>query len=150
MSVNLPPPLPPLAPVRPAPSVREIVTIFLLVGSVVLLLLPFGLLWAAAGWAVGAGMLWSSTAWESRDKMFGTLVWPGGLIGPVLLLSLPGQVCTQAMTGGSGLDAQAVGEPVCTGFALNPWVGLPLAIVLLATPVVVGSTLLSRLSRTET
>ncbi|MCL6561992.1 MAG: hypothetical protein K6U87_03180 [Firmicutes bacterium] len=33
------------------------------------------------GWLVGAALLWTSRVWRLRDKIWGTLVWPGGLFG---------------------------------------------------------------------
>ncbi len=39
------------------------------------------------GWFVGVGLLWSSATWRLRDKLLGTLVWPGGLFA---LFVLPG------------------------------------------------------------
>jgi hypothetical protein len=42
-------------------------------------LLTFGVVIFTVGWLVGAVMLWSSPTWRVRDKILGTLVFPGGL-----------------------------------------------------------------------
>jgi hypothetical protein len=39
----------------------------------------------AVGWFVGLVLLWSSRAWNTRDKWIGTLVIPGGLATGVLI-----------------------------------------------------------------
>lgn len=52
-----------------------------------LLLLPLGgLVLPALGWLAGVILLWSSNAWNRRDKLIGTLVIPGGLALPVFAL----------------------------------------------------------------
>lgn len=131
-------------PPRSTTGARETITVLLMLGAVVLLLVPFGLFWATITWAIGAGLLWSSDAWDTRDKALGTLIWPGGLIGPVLLSLATGQVCTTVLEGRPGAP---VGEPVCSGFAFDPWIGIPLAIVVFAAPILVGSRLLRRAGR---
>jgi len=68
-------------------------------GAVVLLLLIGGFL-IGLGWLAGVALLWASPRWDTRDKLLGTLIWPGGLAAvlavprfgtgqpPVLVLSL--------------------------------------------------------------
>lgn len=52
-----------------------------------LILLPLGGVEVpVAGWIAGVVLLWLSDAWTSRDKLVGTLLIPGGLVGPVLLV----------------------------------------------------------------
>jgi HAAS len=53
------------------------------------LLLVFGGFIAGIGWLVGVILLWSSTAWITREKWIGTLVVPGGLALPFFILSMP-------------------------------------------------------------
>jgi len=57
-------------------------------------LLLFGGFALLAGWFVGVGLLWSSKVWKVSDKLIGTFVLPGGLLGLVLLsawlLAAPG------------------------------------------------------------
>jgi hypothetical protein len=61
-------------------SWREVATLFLL---------PIGgLVVPVVGWLVGVVLLWQSDAWTRRDKLIGTLVVPGGLLAPFVLLTL--------------------------------------------------------------
>lgn len=110
-------------------------------------MLPLGLLWAAGAWTLGAALLWSSARWSTAEKLLGTLVWPGGLIGPLAMLTCASQICTQVTPTGAG--SPAVADPVCTGFAFNPVVGIPLALVVSVAPVVVAGGLVHRAGTTE-
>lgn len=71
---------------RKARALEIATLILLLVGGVVL---------PVIGWLIGVVLLWVSDAWNSRDKLIGTLVVPGGLLLPVALL-------TMATSAGSG------------------------------------------------
>jgi uncharacterized membrane protein len=54
-----------------------------------LILLPFGsLVLPFVGWFVGVFLLWLSDAWTSRDKLIGTLLVPGGVLGPIWLFGI--------------------------------------------------------------
>lgn len=62
----------------PGTPYREISALILLtVGSV---LLPL------VGWLAGVFLLWTSSRWHLREKLLGTLIWPGGL-GAVVFLA---------------------------------------------------------------
>jgi hypothetical protein len=64
-----------------------------------LVLLPFGgVIVPVAGWFVGVFFLWASDTWTGREKLVGTLIVPGGLLLPLMLLTpgFPG-------SGGSGV-----------------------------------------------
>jgi hypothetical protein len=65
--------------------------VVLLIGGVVVPLI---------GWIAGVVLLWISDAWTNREKLLGTLVVPGGLMVPALLLLLPGRVCGQVVHDG--------------------------------------------------
>ncbi|MCW2992814.1 MAG: hypothetical protein JWQ18_309, partial [Conexibacter sp.] len=54
--------------------------------AIVLLLL--GGFVAGAGWLVGVVLLWASPRWSVGDKLVGTLVFPGGLLGGVFALGI--------------------------------------------------------------
>jgi hypothetical protein len=56
----------------------------------VVLLLVGGIVVPVIGWVVGVVLLWSSPRWQTKDKLLGTLVWPGGLAAPFGLLALGG------------------------------------------------------------
>jgi hypothetical protein len=51
-----------------------------------IILLPFGGFIFGVGWLAGLVLLWSSRAWNTRDKWIGTLVIPGGLATAVVSL----------------------------------------------------------------
>jgi hypothetical protein len=51
-----------------------------------LVLLPIGgVILPVLGWFIGIVLLWISDAWSTRDKLVGTLLFPGGLLLPVAL-----------------------------------------------------------------
>lgn len=51
-----------------------------------LVLLPIGgVILPVLGWVIGIVLLWISDAWSTRDKLVGTLLFPGGLLLPVAL-----------------------------------------------------------------
>lgn len=110
-------------PVRSAPSsgfgVRDVATI--------VLLLMGGFL-AGIGWVVGAVLLWTSPSWRTRDKLIGTLVVPGGLLGSLMFAGLGSLTAAQSCTSGPS------GHTQCTGFALPTYVGVPLAIAVILSP----------------
>jgi hypothetical protein len=71
---------------------------FLEIATLILLLIG-GLVLPLIGWLVGVALLWSSNVWNIRDKLIGTLIVPGGLALPLLLMVFAasgggsGQVC---------------------------------------------------------
>ena len=77
--------------------------------AAIVLLLVGGFL-GGFGWLAGVALLWMSDVWRVRDKVIGTLVLPGGLALPAVLLvgigTSVGEVTS--CTGGSGEAA------VCT------------------------------------
>ncbi len=98
----------------------------------VVLLLVGGIVLPVIGWVVGVVLLWSSPRWGSRDKLLGTLIWPGGLLASVVVLAvLAGaalfttQVCYLSSTGN-----------VCSGPSLSPWLSIPLAVIAIVASVV--------------
>lgn len=49
-----------------------------------LVLLPIGgVIIPVLGWFIGVVLLWISDAWSTRDKLVGTLLFPGGLLLPL-------------------------------------------------------------------
>lgn len=68
-------------PTQARAGAREIVT--------VLLVLLGGLVVPVAGWIAGVVLLWSTPAWTTREKLLGTFVIPGGLMGAFALTILP-------------------------------------------------------------
>src|SRR3954447_5160083 len=54
-----------------------------------LLLLTGGFPVPILGWFVGLGLLIWSPLWSARQKWLGALVWPGGLLGLLVLVTIP-------------------------------------------------------------
>ncbi len=102
-----------------------------------LLVLVLGIL-GTVGWVLGAIFLLSSRIWSLRDKVIGLLLFPGGLLLPLILLLRVGETCVSSTTNG-----HTVGS--CTGSTLPPALGIPLLIVLVVTPLVVAAYLASKL-----
>lgn len=83
---------------RRAPAVRKgsaldiAALIMLLVGGVIIPLV---------GWLVGVVLLWVSEAWSTREKLFGTIVVPGGLALPIFLAlyATSSELCTSNSSG---------------------------------------------------
>jgi hypothetical protein len=69
----------------------------------IILLLAGGVVVPVIGWIVGAVLLWISRAWTLRDKIWGTLVIPGGLLPAVWIVITPvsGQSCSPKPGGGT-------------------------------------------------
>ena len=94
-------------------------------------LLLFGGLVCGLGWIAGLVLLWSSSAWRTRDKWIGTLVWPGGLgaalfFAAVFLATGAGSVCPGGTgmathcTGGLGLGGTGIVLAAVIVFVLAP------------------------------
>jgi hypothetical protein len=111
--------------------------IFLLIGGVVI---PF------AGWVVGVILLWVSPRWRRSEKLLGTLVWPGGLLAPVLLVLGAGATALipSSATSCSGGYTEAgesstgqhflrhvAGSCSTTGGGLPAWLAISLTVILL-------------------
>lgn len=53
------------------------------------ILLPFGIFLAGAGYLFGLAGLWMGTRWKLWEKIAGTLLFPGGILGAMYLSFLP-------------------------------------------------------------
>ncbi|HEY5051732.1 MAG TPA: hypothetical protein VII50_12595 [Acidothermaceae bacterium] len=96
-------------------------------------LLLFGGFAAAVGWFVGVGLLWSSHTWRTRDKLIGTLILPGGLLGLFILGTHPSSGASCSSTTAS--DGQSVTHCVTHGFSF-PWpLGIVVLVVALVAPI---------------
>jgi hypothetical protein len=132
--------------------------------AAVLFLLLGGIVIPVLGWFIGVVLLWMSPRWTAKDKLLGTLVWPGGLLAPALLVvsgAAAGLLATSVTTCTSG---DPVAAPVsssqetvvqvathCTtsgGIGLPPWLFITLGLILLilavAGPIWTASRLLRR------
>lgn len=106
---------------------------------VALILLPIGgIIVPIVGWVVGAVLLWVSDAWGTKDKLIGTLLFPGGLLIPAALLFMAGESSGCGSVVSPQLQPQQ-GTPTCppadgTGF----WEVLVMAALVLVPLVVIG------------
>ena len=91
---------------------------------------PLSLVVGVVGWLGGVVALGSSTIWSMRDKLLGTFVVPGGLLGLFVLVTRPVAICGSS-SGGPGMPTV---EHCVGGTVLPPAVGVPLLVVLLVAP----------------
>lgn len=96
--------------------------------AIVLLLIGLPLL--VVGWVVGVVLLWTSDRWSTRDKLVGTLLWPGGL-GLFLAVGLSPTTMTTQTCDGAG----SCSEVSSSSIGLGPWLGGLLAAVLIIVPI---------------
>jgi hypothetical protein len=97
------------------------------------------------GWFIGVVLLWISDTWNTRDKMIGTLVVPGGLAG-----ALGVGLMASGVRGGScgPVEVTVAPAPCATAAAsVGDVVGLVLAVLLVSAPIVTAVYLSLRLHR---
>ncbi|HET7012704.1 MAG TPA: hypothetical protein VFI65_02265 [Streptosporangiaceae bacterium] len=91
----------------------------------IVLLLIGGVVLPVIGWAAGVVLLWLSPRWGLRDKLLGTLVWPGGLLAPIVVFV--------ALAGAALFTTQACylssSGQVCTGQSLPSWLAITLSVI---------------------
>ncbi len=112
------------SPRRPAAGVGAMeicAVILLLVGAVL----------AGVGWVVGAILLWISPRWRLSDKLLGTLIWPGGLVGAFFALTVP------VSASGAGCDNSGGSGQRTVQQCINPsntpgWLSMMIVLVILA------------------
>ena len=96
-------------------------------------LLLFGGFVFVIGWFVGLAMLWRSDTWGRRDKLLGTFVLPGGLLGVVILLSRP--TASTGCSSGGAPGVRTITHCTTTGFTLPPTLSVPLMLFLFIAPI---------------
>jgi hypothetical protein len=112
-----------------------------------LVLLPVGgVLIPVLGWFVGIVLLWVSDAWSTRDKLIGTLVWPGGLLVPLGLgvVSTGAESCVEISSGGGPTTAQNCADE---GAGAGDILKIVLIVVLVLAPLVTTAYLARRMGR---
>jgi hypothetical protein len=89
------------------------------------------------GWFAGVVLLWTSNTWRVRDKVLGTLLFPGGLVLPLLIVLGPGRntfgsSCVRNIpAGGSALSH-------CASTISPSWGGIVLLVAEVITPILVA------------
>jgi len=114
--------------------------------AAVILLLIGGLVLPVVGWFVGLVLLWASNAWNTRDKLIGTLVVPGGLALPLFLAFSVGGGSSGGKT--CEIDPGTGQELNCTQFGTDSSadiIGIAVLAVLLLAPIVTTAYLAYRM-----
>jgi uncharacterized membrane protein len=121
---------------RPTSGWREILALVLLpIGGVIV---------PVVGWVVGAVLLWTSPVWSTRDKVVGTLVWPGGLLVPVYL-SLFATGASPCMT--AVVDGRVVSNTCGSPSGLQQALAIVVAVGIFIAPIVCMIYLAQRMRR---
>ncbi len=110
---------------------------------IALVLLLFGGFVFVVGWLAGVVLLWLSPSWRLREKLLGSLVWPFGYVGVLVLGGLV--TFTESCTSSSSTAVGGNEVVECTGGAPYPaWVGVLILLAVLAAPVVMATLLWRR------
>jgi hypothetical protein len=116
--------------VRPTAGIREVAAV---------IFLSLGPLLSFLGWFVGVVLLWTSDAWNRRDKIIGTVLTSGGSLGVFLLV-------LGASTGGHVyVNGQEIGGS--QSWAVTDLVPALAAFAVFALPIATAVYLLVRLRR---
>jgi len=117
------------------------------IGALIMLLVG-GLVLPVIGWVIGVVLLWTSNAWNTRDKIIGTIFVPGGLGLPVLLGALAassgGGSCVQFGPAGS---QPAINTCTDQGISTTEVLSIVGFIVLVLAPIVTTAYLAVRMRR---
>ena len=112
-----------------------------------LILLPIGgILLPVFGWVVGVVLLWVSDTWSMRDKLIGTLLFPGGLLVPLGLglVAEEGGACGSVVN--PQLSPQPIGQACQAGGGTEVW-EIALLVSLVLVPIATTIYLARRLWR---
>jgi hypothetical protein len=114
-----------------------------------LVLLPIGgVILPVLGWFIGIVLLWISDAWSTRDKLVGTLLFPGGLLLPVAL----GVLASGSSGCGTVVTPQLSPQPNSTDCPPADGTGIwevALVVMLVLVPLLTTIYLARRMSRTS-
>lgn len=92
------------------------------------------------GWFVGLGLLIWSPLWNTRQKLLGALVWPGGLFSLLFIAAIPnstsGCVSESGFTTPNG--STVVQSCTTTAHTYSAWVWAPVLILLVSLPIAVA------------
>jgi hypothetical protein len=114
-----------------------------------LVLLPIGgVILPVLGWFIGIVLLWISDAWSTRDKLVGTLLFPGGLLLPVAL----GVLASESSGCGTVVTPQLSPQPNSTDCPPADGTGIwevALVVMLVLVPLLTTIYLARRMSRTS-
>lgn len=94
-------------------------------------------------WPIGVILLWASTAWNTRDKLIGTILPPGGYFGIAVILMILRTVSGGSCTASS--DSFRTVTSSCTTYGPPHWVLLAIVLSLLVLPLCSAAYLAVRL-----
>jgi hypothetical protein len=97
------------------------------------------------GWFVGVVLLWISDAWNTRDKIIGTLVVPGGLAGALGVGFAVSFAPNTVSCGVSGSGPGPIDSCVSHASTIGDTVGLIAGVLLVIAPIVTAIYLARRL-----
>jgi hypothetical protein len=112
-----------------------------------LILLPIGgVVIPFLGWVVGVALLWVSDAWNTREKLIGTFVIPGGLLVPLglMVLGSGSSSCIAVRSGGGPTMVRT-----CTEAGGTNW-GLVLLVAVFVLAPIASTAFLARRMRRPT
>jgi hypothetical protein len=114
-----------------------------------LIMLPIGgVILPVLGWFIGIVLLWVSDAWSTRDKLVGTLLFPGGLLLPLAL----GVMAEESSGCGTIVNPQLSPQPIGSGCPPADGTGVwevALVVMLVLVPLVTTVYLARRMRRTS-
>jgi len=113
----------------------------------------WGSLLPVVGWVYGIGTLWISSRFSRRDKIIGSLLFPGGWFGAtvaVWLIVLHSVEYCWSATGGRVGSSQIVTESGCVAPDLPAALGIPLTLSVLVAAALGPIYLRARASRSGT
>jgi uncharacterized membrane protein len=89
-------------------------------------------------WPIGVILLWTSSAWNTRDKLIGTLVPPGGLFTSLLVLGITATARGQVCSGGYNRGHQI--PTTCSGglHGIGGLAGGILLLLVILSPILTG------------
>ena len=94
----------------------------------------WGSLLPVVGWVYGVGTLWTSRRFSRRDKVVGSLLFPGGWFGAFVavgsIVMHSGGYCWTASVGEVG-SSELITESGCVAPALPTVIGIPLTLAVL-------------------
>ena len=106
------------------------------------LMLTAGSFVPVVGWLVGVVLLWTSRLWRLREKVLGTLVFPLGPGGVLLLGGLPLWSAEECLSAPVPVGSSLEPTTVCTSSGPPEWLAAVVVAVLLVASVVVPVILL--------
>jgi hypothetical protein len=111
------------------------------------MLLLGGLVIPVLGWVIGAVMLWTSRVWTRREKLVGTLIFPGGLGAMVYLVAFAAAGTAETCSSMSSPGGPTITHCTGGGSTASDVLHIVLAVALLVGPILTAVYLARRIRR---